>query len=732
MAFDPAENTTVFLGGDSLSSLGQSWTYNSYTWSRSFPGVPDTFPALAYDPTDSELIAFGGSAPIPHETGSTIPTNATYAFAAGAWINLSSNLLVGPPAAPLPMMATDPADGYALLLDPAGSANSSETWTFSNGTWANLTASAGRPPPGPSGADSVLTYDPAVGAVIFFGGSVPGPGYAVATNETWEFHQGRWTDLNLSGPDFTTGAVQTMAFDAASNALVDLVAPSFLYSVNGTPSYEDWGWMGGVWVNETGQLPATPPIGYDPLSEGDAADGYLFYMAGGTDSQSWALGSTPLGARVSVSPSPIDVGNATTVIVLVSGGAPPLRYAYSGLPLGCGSSSVPILACHPTQAGNFTIEATVDDSVNASVNASAQLEVGAPLSATGPLVSPGEAYLGSSVTFSVAVSGGLPPFAYSWVVPWPNCTTPNATRFSCTLGEAKTAPVSVTVTDATRTDQAVASENVTVVAHPAIVSFRASPALVEVGQSFVLNTSVTGGASPLVYAYSGLSLGCPMTSGPTVTCTPTDASAVNATVMVTDALGTVLHATVGVSVLAALAITAEQVSPNPAPVGATVTFGYAEVGGEGPFHSQWTDLPPGCGPSQSTFGCVMNASGSFDVGLTVRDALGRVERANVTLVVSHLGASSGGPSDLGRVPFTTWAVVGLGALALATLAVWERTRRRQSPPSDPEPVREAVGERAEEGERRSESADAERPDPAMDLRPGPRGPTSGFPIAGRC
>ncbi len=514
MAFDPAANTTVFLGGDSVASLGESWTYNNYTWSTPFVGVPDTFPALAYDPSDSELVAFGGNAPVPHETGTTIPTNATYAFSGRVWTNLTSDLGPSPPAAALPLMATDPADGYALLLDPVGSANASQTWAFSSGSWTNLTSTAGQPPPGPSGADSVMTYDPTLGAVIFFGGSFPGPGYSVATNETWEFLSGHWTNLNLSGPDFTTGAVQTMAFDGASTALVDLVAPSYLYSLNGTPGYEDWEFTGSGWANETSHLPATPPIGYDPLSDWDAGDGYLFYLAGGFDAQSWALGSTPLNARVSVLPSAIDVGNTTIVTVLVTGGVPPIRYSYSGLPSGCVSSSVPVLVCQPTRAGNFTITASAEDSSNVTVNVSTSLEVGPALRASGPLVSPGVAYVGSSVQFSVTASGGLPPYSYRWALPWAGCNPPNAARFNCTLSPAGTGAISVTVTDATSLAQAIAWGNLSIVDHPDIVSFTASPALTEVGLAFALNATVSGGAPPLTYHYTGLPPGVPGRVGP--------------------------------------------------------------------------------------------------------------------------------------------------------------------------------------------------------------------------
>ncbi|MGA8275886.1 MAG: hypothetical protein WB789_10190 [Thermoplasmata archaeon] len=681
LAFDPAANTTVFLGGDSTPSFGKFWTYNNYTWAGPSNGIPDLFAALAYDGSDSELIAFGGQAQIAGNPGGgpTIPTNATYGFSEGTWTNLTPTLSVSPPASALPMMAADPANGSAVLLDPVGSANRSQTWSFANGTWTNLTATAGQPPPGPSGADSVMTYDPAAGGVAFFGGSFPNSGYGLATNETWEFRDGRWTDLNLVGPDFTTGAVQTLAFDAATNALEDLVAPSYLYSENGSADYEDWEFLGGAWANQTAHLPATPPIGYDPLSVWDPADGYLLYISGGFDDQSWAFGTTPLHAQVSVLPSPVDVGYATTFRVVVSGGSPPLRYSYSGLPPGCVSSSVPILSCQPSGPGNFTVQVSVEDYSNASVNASAGLEVGSRLSASGPLLSPGTSYVGSTVTFSVAVSGGVLPYAFAWSVPVVNCTPPDAAQFTCGAGQTGPFGISVNVTDATAIGFVAVEENVTVVGYPAIISFAASPTRVEVGGTFDLNTSVAGGAPALVYNYSGLPPGCQGSSKPSMTCGPTGPGTFNITVAVTDGLGSTVRATVEVSVVAALAILGEEITPNPATVGSVVTFSYAVSGGAGPFHSGWTDLPPGCVPSQTAFVCAMNTTGSFDVGLTVRDALGGVARANLTLTIPMSGGPSETRSGWELVPLWAWAAVGLGVFAVAGLLLWDRQRRRSSP-----------------------------------------------------
>jgi hypothetical protein len=703
MAFDPGINATVFLGasGFDYAEFAASFVYADYHWSALNKTVPDEYAALAYDNSSSDLIAFGGEAPIPSEIGNTIPTDATYALVGTVWTNVTANLTNLPPAAGDPMMAEDPAAGGALLLDPLSSVNTSETWMYSDGAWVNLTATAGPPPPGPGGSDGVLTYDPTLHAVLFFGGSLPGPGYANATNETWEFANGTWTNLHLVGPDFATGAVQTMAFEAPTGEMVDLLAPAAYYSENGTPSYQQWDFNGSGWANATAAAPALPPLGYDPLSVWDAEDGYLLYMSGGYDAQTWALGQIALNATITVAPSPVDVGNATTIQVVATGGVPPLRYSYSDLPPGCPAPPEPTFTCAPTTAGNYTVRATVTDGANTTINVSAVLEVAAVFAVHGPLVVAPEAYLGSNVTFSVSTSGGVPPYDYEWSVPAAPCTPPDSDEFACPVEALGPSAVSVTVRDATPFGVASVTEGLTIVDRPTLSSFVASSSQVEVGQPLSFNTSVQGGALPLVYSYTDLPTGCVASDDPVVSCITSASGVFNTTVTVEDGLGTAQTAATSVTVVPSVRIVSENVAPNPSPLGSIVTFSYTVAGGAAPFHVDWTDLPAGCDAAASAFSCAMNASGSFDIELTVRDVLGGVAAANVTLVVHASGPVPNGSSSSGPLPLWVWALVGLGVV-LVVAAVILRRRGSGGRGNDPSPP-PAPEEPDPEGEPSSQS-----------------------------
>ncbi|MGI0132629.1 MAG: hypothetical protein ACREDK_06010 [Thermoplasmata archaeon] len=70
-----------------------------------------------------------------------------------------------------------------------------------------------------------------------------------------------------------------------------------------------------------------------------------------------ALVVTPLTAR----PALLLVGGSTTFSLNASGGVPPYQYTYSGLPPGCPSSNAPSIPCTPSQAGVYSVVATVRD-----------------------------------------------------------------------------------------------------------------------------------------------------------------------------------------------------------------------------------------------------------------------------------------------------------------------------------------------------------------------------------
>jgi outer membrane protein assembly factor BamB len=73
-----------------------------------------------------------------------------------------------------------------------GECPSNQTWTFQNGSWANVTASAGAPPARDRGA---MAYDLYYQGLVLFGGC---GATLCPRNDTWLFANGSWTNLTTS------------------------------------------------------------------------------------------------------------------------------------------------------------------------------------------------------------------------------------------------------------------------------------------------------------------------------------------------------------------------------------------------------------------------------------------------------------------------------------------------------------------------------------------------------
>ncbi|HEV2166829.1 MAG TPA: hypothetical protein VGS23_07655 [Thermoplasmata archaeon] len=81
------------------------------------------------------------------------------------------------------------------------------------------------------------------------------------------------------------------------------------------------------------------------------------------------------------SPAVVEVGRRTVMEAIVSGGAPPYGFSYSGTPAGCASRSTALLSCVPSAAGNYSISVTVRDALGATAMATSVLVV-EPLSSS--------------------------------------------------------------------------------------------------------------------------------------------------------------------------------------------------------------------------------------------------------------------------------------------------------------------------------------------------------------
>jgi hypothetical protein len=123
----------------------------------------------------------------------------------------------------------------------------------------------------------------------------------------------------------------------------------------------------------------TTPITCVPTEPGDwmvvisATD-----SANVTETVSLSLEVWPALDLVSLSVAPstsITLGGGMLLVANATGGAPPITYAFSGLPSGCASENRSTIDCTPSMVGSWTVQATVIDGLGAHRTTSVTLQV---------------------------------------------------------------------------------------------------------------------------------------------------------------------------------------------------------------------------------------------------------------------------------------------------------------------------------------------------------------------
>lgn len=289
-AYFPPLNATILFGGyygvGGNIPLGDTWKFANDSWTEIFPSLapsPRWGAAMVYDPEMRGLLLFGGR-------NDTNFLNDTWEFNATGWHELF------PVAAPSVRydfgMAFDNALGEVVLYGggignvPAGTFTGftyyTDTWTFQDAAWTNVTASAG---PGPVGRllRGQMAYDAADGYVVLAGGYEYVPlatqtscGYVIFNStwgDTWTF-DGRWTK-GTPGASSPPDGVGVIWFDSGANET--LYYEGMWRSANSTNGSfcdasgdEVWSYAAGNWTLVTegpvwAPAPTELPVVFDDL-----------------------------------------------------------------------------------------------------------------------------------------------------------------------------------------------------------------------------------------------------------------------------------------------------------------------------------------------------------------------------------------------------------------------------------------------------------------------------------
>ena len=319
MSYDAADGYVVLFGGSDSSGVafGDTWTYRAGVWSNltsslSVAPPPRTGATMAYDAHDGYLVLFGGTN--ASGVGGAL-YNDTWTFQGGTWTNVTAGAGTPPSARRTAAMTYDAADGYLVLFGGRNaSGGRSDTWEFQGGNWSSLTPST--PPPCPYGSE--MTYDPAVGAVVFQAENG-------SANSSWKFGAGQWAPWTPNGttpPSFSSGG---LVYDDRNGYLLHFGGSEDDDSHGNSTS----ALLAGSW---TGLDPAVSPSGRDGFGLAyDGADGYTMLFGGRTGEDGGVSGETWIWAAsfpvaFNESGLPVTDGwyvNVTGVVSLASTGATP-------------------------------------------------------------------------------------------------------------------------------------------------------------------------------------------------------------------------------------------------------------------------------------------------------------------------------------------------------------------------------------------------------------------------
>lgn len=227
-------------------------------------------------------------------------------------------------------LVDDLSDGFPLALVTAAAADGycNNEYFLEGEAWAD--AGTGPDVSGDYGplTNFAVTYDPALGAVLTYGGGVcefnpiGGPCSAtLAEYDTWTFHAGTWTELsttNTPGPGAGHGPGALAYDEGDGQALL----------VSGT---QTWAFSAGDWTNLTN---ASQPPDLPFVLSSDSTTGGVLWLAGGCTWQflhgSWSNLTGSLRVVPTFTSPPMLTDDPAVGGALLFGGATNDTWGYSG------------------------------------------------------------------------------------------------------------------------------------------------------------------------------------------------------------------------------------------------------------------------------------------------------------------------------------------------------------------------------------------------------------------
>jgi hypothetical protein len=708
MAYDSTEKDVLLYSGEAGSSgtYNDTWNYSNGNWTDLTSGLtlePDvqSAAALSDDPQYRGVVL---------EEYTTFSGGPTFIFSAGKWTKLAPTTI--PPGQAHSKATFDAGDGYLLLFGGQPVGSTYDTWNFSwllgpNPLIVGLSVSPGALDTGAT-LRLTISVEPATKGVAYSYAGLPA-GCLSANVSTLTCSPTQTGTFLLNGTAKTPGGTTV----TTANSTLVVGSPPLVGGLTITPAVVTEGRpvnFSATGVSGTGPLSyayAGVPYGCPSVNRSSYAclpteNGWFNVTVSVTDPRHGsAFAMAPLRVNPyltltvpTVSPSNvIDKLEAVTFSAIPGGGTPPITFTYTGLPPGCLSTDLPTLNCTPSSTGVFAVILNASDGSGEIAKVVLGLTVFAdPM--VGPLVATPRAIdLGSTLAFAANFTGGIAPTTISWHGLPPGCTSGGSLSLLCVPTASGTYHPVITVTDSAGFSTN-ATTNVTVSPLPRIIAVSYPSGGWDVDRAFPITVSATGGSGTLVYGMvtAGSARTCVAGATPNVTlCTASQPGTLTFKASVADALGHNASFS-GIILLHSLpSIVGFLPTPATATVGEPVNFSFGVAGGTGILQYHLGGFQADCGLLTPPIGyaCQTIATGTFNVTLTVTDAVGAAANASAIVIISsaHPTVVAGGSSPLSGLDLALLvvaAVAVVGALVFVGLR-GRRTPVAYEPPAPPPP-----------------------------------------------
>jgi PKD repeat protein len=601
------------------ATTGPYWS--NLTTARSPPDLDGGPGSMTYDWADHYDVLFGGYSP-PY-------VNTTWIYTNGSWTNITSSAGDAPPSGDNGVLMTyDWHDGYVFAwvapqcADICSNASSfvNQTWAFSHGKWSRILATVDAPAVGwqgwiPKVEASSMAYDPGTSSIVLLGGSP-----IDLESGTWEYSSGVWHPICVS----STNCDSSIPGPESGAPIADDADHGLLVAVSGANrSASTWEFSGGVWSNVTSSTGAPfPPRSSFSIVYDNLTGSVLLFGGQNADQTSVWLNDTWSF-------------NGVTWTNVTTGLAPPrASYSYWAMAYDSTDSGVVVFG-----SNRYTwMWSSSPPEANLSIEASSLSPIP-----------------GSNVSFAPSFEGGVAPYTFSWkfgdggssMLEYPSHAFTDVGIYDVKLwlndSDGHTAN---------------ASSRIDVSVPLSVSDLSVTPNPATLGQPVYLNATAAGGTGLYSYAWTFGDGGVGGNLSDIVHVYTTNGPFL-AEVTVTDAVGATARDYVNVTIKVQALASFTEVSAG---VPLTVHFiGQAE-GGTPPYRFAWS-FGDGSMSADQDPSHTFNGTGRFAITLTVLDSRDNISSTTFILDVGNPSASIAGLS--------WFDATGLaGSVAAVILVAW--------------------------------------------------------------